>query len=96
MCIERKCHPTASFYDPLQRDGSGAREVEPFCMAPMIKESSSGYLKKDCFMLRLELRIKSPSNESVTLDTQESTLTPRRTVFCKASIRKALLIAEEG
>ena len=51
-------------------------------MASIIKESFSGYLKKDFFMLRLELRIKCPSNESVTFDIHEWT------VFCKVNVEK--------
>ena len=80
---EEKCLPAAGFYDDLQRDDSGARESEPFCMAETTKESSSGFLKEDYFVLRLKLRIRSSSNESVTFVTKE------RTVVCEVSVGNA-------
>ena len=82
ISIEEKRHPTGSFFDRLQLD-SNTQEVEPFCMASIIKEFSSGYLKEDYFTLRLELRTRSSVNESVASYIHEST------TFCEVSVRNA-------
>ena len=81
--------PAAKFFDRRWWNKSPQR-VDPFCMASVTEDTSCGYLKEDCFTLRLELRIKHPDNESATFAIL------RRMVFCEVSAEKALLVAKSG
>ena len=89
-CPEETCGAAAKLYDRRQRGSKSLQEVDPFCMASVMEDSSLGYLSKNCFMLRLELRIKSPANESVTLRIH------RRIVFCEVSVERVLSDRSKG
>ena len=86
-CTCRDVWRAAALFDRRNRD-SRPQEVDPFCMASVTEDASLGYLTKDCFMLRLELRIKCPDNESATFALRQ------RTMFCEVSIKKAFLIVK--
>ena len=84
------CGPVAEFFDRRKRGSRRLQEVDPFCMASVMEDSSLGYLSKNCFMLRLELRIRSSSNESVAFAIHE------KTVFCEVSLEKRLPFVKRG
>ena len=85
----------ADFFDRRQRGGN-TREIDFSCMASAMKDISLGYLSEDWFMLRLELRIRNPSNESVAFAIQKGAETRKTTVVCKVRIKEALPIAKGG
>ena len=78
----------AKSFDSQQCD-SGIRDLSFSCKAWAAKDASLGYLSDDYFMLRLELRTRRQSNESVTFNTRQLT------ALCQVSIRKALSIAKK-
>ena len=92
--LKRRVCPAASFFDRQNQDSS-PQEVDPFCMASTAEDISLEYLTEDWFMLRLELRIRCPENESTTFAIRRRILPGKRTVLCEVSNKKALLIAEK-
>ena len=89
------CVPAAKFFDGRRRRRRRFQKVDPFHMASASGETSLGYLTEDHFTLRLELRIRSPDNESATFVNRRRMPTRKRTVLCEVSLTKHVLIAEK-
>ena len=99
-CIAETCGCAAAFFDRRSRGsiiqrffdhrnrGTRPQEVDPFCMASVIEDTSLGYLTENCFTLRLELRIRSSDNEASRFVIRRRIPTPKRIVSCEVRVEK--------